>query len=398
MHRGREPHVPWPATSRARRRADDRDPGADLPQKIQASTASTQILPHRQAAPAGPSGVPTPVPSSPARQPIRETLFLGRADVRRLLPMDTAMQVVEAAFASHGRGEVRMPAKLYLDLPEFHGDLRAMPAFIPSLNAAGVKWVSSYPRNPGRGLPSVIAVLVLSDPETAEPLAVMDGTYLTLMRTGAAGGIAARYLSRPTSAVLALVGAGAQSHAQLEAIRLVRPIRAVRIFDPSEAAVSSFLSAFTGRGLEILSCPSARRCVEGADIIVTTTPSRQPIVDREWVAAGTHVNALGADAAGKQELDEQILIDGRVFIDDRDQAFHSGEVNVPLACGHIWAGDITGTLGEVVAGLIDGRRADDEITVFDSTGLAVQDIAVARAVYDIAIAQGAGRLLPLSDE
>ncbi len=331
--------------------------------------------------------------------PIRETLFLGRAEVGRLLTMDNALQVVESAFAAHGLGETRMPAKIYLDLPEFQGDFRAMPAYIPSLKAAGVKWVSSHSNNPKRHLPAVIAVLILSDPETAEPLAVMDATYITLMRTGAAGGVAAKYLARENSTVLALVGAGVQSHAQLEAIRLVRKIKQVRLHDPSDEAVEAFHKHFDRTaGLEVVTCKSTQEALKGADIVVTTTPCRRPVVDRKWVVDGMHINAIGADAVGKQELDVQILKDARVFIDDREQAFHSGEVNVPLTLGQLKPEEVEGTLGGVVAGRTKGRVSDTTITVFDSTGLAVQDMAVARAVYDRAVKDGVGRKLPLSTE
>lgn len=331
--------------------------------------------------------------------PIRETLFLGRGDVRRLLSMETALPVVESAFAAHGRGETRMPPKIYLDLPEFKGDFRAMPAYIPSLNAAGVKWVSSHTANPERGLPAVIAVLILSDPETAEPLAIMDATHLTLMRTGAAGGVAARYLSREDSHVLALVGAGVQSHAQLDAIRLVRPVRQVRLSDPNQAAVQSFMDHFgADPELEITICGDGREAVAGADIVVTTTPSRKPVVRRDWLGDAVHINAIGADAMGKQELETAILQDARVYIDDREQALHSGEVNVPVSSGAWSADNLAGSLGEVVAGLAEGRTRGGGLTVFDSTGLAVQDMAVARAVYDRAVKEGVGQALPLATE
>ena len=330
---------------------------------------------------------------------VRETLFLGRAEVRRLLSMETVLPVVEAAFAAHGRGETRMPPKIYLDLPEFKGDFRAMPAYIPSLKAAGVKWVSSHTANPERGLPAVIAVLILSDPETAEPLAVMDATHITLMRTGAAGGVATRHLAREDSSILALVGAGVQSHAQLDAIRLVRPIRQVRLADPNQAAIKTFMDHFgADSSLKIVTCAETRDAVAGADIVATTTPSRKPVVQRAWVEDGTHINAIGADAVGKQDLETAILADARVFIDDHEQALHSGEVNVPVSQGEWNADQLAGTLGAVVAGLSPGRSGAGDITVFDSTGLAVQDMAVARAVYDMALKEKAGQSLPLASD
>jgi alanine dehydrogenase len=326
---------------------------------------------------------------------ICETLFLGRADVQKLLSMEKVLEVVEAVLAAHGRQETRMPAKIYLDLPEYHGDFRAMPAYIPSFKVAGVKWVSSYTDNPKRGLPAVIATLILSDPVTAQPLAVMDATYITLMRTGAASGVATKYLARKNAHILALIGVGVQSHAQLEAIRLVRPVDEVRLYDPSQASLQAFHRHFDPAGLKLVNCESAQKAVEGADVVVTATPSRQPIVWRGWVTGGTHFNAIGADAPGKQELDGRILKDALVFVDDEHQAFHSGEVNVPLATGELHPEEVHGTLGQVVAGLIGGRTDDGAITVFDSTGLAVQDLAVAKALYDHALKDGAGHRLPL---
>jgi ornithine cyclodeaminase/alanine dehydrogenase-like protein (mu-crystallin family) len=195
------------------------------------------------------------------------------------------------------------------------------------------------------------------------------------------------------------VGAGVQSHAQLEAIRLVRKITQVRVADPSAEAVSAFHKHFDNtKGLEVVTCDSTQDALKGAHIVVTTTPCRRPVVDRKWVTDGMHINAIGADAVGKQELEVQILKDARVFIDDKEQAFHSGEVNVPLSLGHLKPEEVEGTLGAVVAGRTKGRVSNETITVFDSTGLAVQDMAVARAVYDRAVKEGAGRKLPLSSD
>jgi len=327
---------------------------------------------------------------------MRETLFLGRDDVRGLLTMEMALEVVERAFAAHGRGETRMPAKIYLDLPEVGGDFRAMPAHLPSLGATGVKWVSSHSRNPARGLPAVLAVLILSDPETAEPLAVMDATHLTLMRTGAAGGLATKWLARADTPTVAFVGAGVQSFAQLDAIRLVRKITTVKIHDPIAAAATRLAAHATASGITAEILADAASAVHEADVIVSTTPSRVPLVDHADVRAGTHLNAIGADAPGKQELDPALLRAAQIFVDDEEQAFHSGEINVPLASGALERDSIAGTLGAVIAGRAPGRADDTAITVFDSTGLAVQDMACARAVYDAALAAGVGRSLPLT--
>ncbi len=325
---------------------------------------------------------------------IRDTLILTRSEVRKLLDMETTLVATEAAFLAHGRGEARMPSKIYLDLPEYQGDFRAMPAYIPALKSAGMKWVSSYTANPAKGLPAVIAVFILSDPETAEPLAIMDATFITLMRTGAAGGIAAKHLSRPDASVAALIGAGAQSHTQLDALLRVRAIRTVRLYDPNTSLIPALANEFGGRGVAFETAASVEQAVRGADVIITTTPSHEPVVERAWVADGAHISAIGADAPGKQELDPAILGAARVFVDDPEQASHSGEINVPLASGAFQSEQIAGTLGQVLAGKIEGRRSPRDITVFDSTGLALQDVATARAVYDRAVREKIGITIP----
>ncbi len=325
---------------------------------------------------------------------IRDTLLLTRSEVRQLLDMEMALAAVDAAFLAHGRGEARMPSKIYLDLPEYHGDFRAMPAYIPGLKSAGMKWVSSYTANPSKGLPAVIAVFILSDPETAEPLAIMDATFITLMRTGAAGGIAAKHLARADASIAALVGAGAQSHTQLDALLRVRPIRTVRVYDPHTASIAALVNEFAGRGVTFETATSVEQAVRGAHVIVTTTPSHAPVVERAWVSEGSHISAIGADAPGKQELESAILGAARVFVDDLEQASHSGEINVPLASGVFRSEQIAGTLGQVLAGKVPGRLSDRDITVFDSTGLALQDVATARAVYDRAVREKVGTTIP----
>lgn len=314
------------------------------------------------------------------------TLILTRAEVESLLSMERVVDTVEKAFAAYGRGEARMPAKVYLDLPEHHGDFRAMPAFLAG--SAGVKWVNSHPENPERNkLPSVMGLYILSDPATALPLAVMDATVITAYRTGAAGAVASKYLAVGEPRTLGFVGCGVQARVLLSAHRALFSDLQLKMadIDPTHAARLARASGGTAVSIE-----EAAAC----DIVCTSTPSRAPVVERSWVRAGTHINAMGADAPGKQELDPAILRDAQVVIDDAHQALHSGEVNVPVSAGQLTESDLHGTLGEIVAGLRPGRRGD-EITVFDSTGLAIQDVAVARMVYDLARERGTGTELPL---
>ncbi len=310
-----------------------------------------------------------------------KTLLLARRDLEQILTMELAIPAVEAAFAAHGRGEAVMPPKLYLPLPRYAGDFRAMPASFAG--SAGVKWVNMHPENPARhGLPSVMGVYILSDPATAVPLAVMDGTLLTAFRTGAAGAVASKYLATKQPSTIGFIGCGVQSRHLHAAHRALYGTFRALMFDASPEAAAKFAEEAGGRAASV---DQAASC----DIVCTMTPSRKPVVFRSFIGIGTHVNAMGADAPGKQELDPKILEEATVVLDDLAQATESGEVNVPLHEGRYSRDRIHGTLGEVVIGKKKGRQGM-EITVFDSTGLAIQDLALARVAYDEARRRGMG--------
>jgi alanine dehydrogenase len=280
-------------------------------------------------------------------------------------------RAVEAVFREHARGHVQMPPKVYITFP--HGDFRTMPAYVPALDIAGVKVVNVHTGNRAHGLPSVMALTVILDVETGVPRAVINATRLTDMRTGAAGAVAAKYLSAKKEVVLGIVGSGRQAEAQVEAISRELTVTGIRVWSREEKNAQAFATRFRNLGAVATSLEKA--C--DADVVVTTTPSTKPLVMHEWIRDGTHINAIGADAPGKEELDPLILKRAKVFVDDRPQALHSGEINVPIAKGLFHAHDIAGTLGEVVVG-VKGRTRPDEVTVFDSTGLAIQDLAVGK--------------------
>ncbi|HNX18037.1 MAG TPA: ornithine cyclodeaminase family protein [Methanoregula sp.] len=304
-------------------------------------------------------------------------------DPDRDLDISEVNRVVEAAFAEHGNGRVQMPPKLYVTLPA--GDFRTMPAYLPSLGMAGVKIVNVHPDNPSVGLPTVMALTVILDPATGRPTAILNATRLTDMRTGAAGAVAAKYLAPKKDCVLGVIGTGRQAEAQVRATAQVLSLTKVRVWSRDSAHAESFAARLAPFDTESVSLEKACDC----DVLVTTTPSRVPIVKDEWIHEGTHINAIGADAPGKEELDPAILHRARVFVDDPAQAFHSGEINVPISRKLYEPWMIAGTLGEVVTGK---RKRDhaDEITIFDSTGLAIQDLAIA----SLAIQQATGMELP----
>ncbi len=308
----------------------------------------------------------------------RHTLLVSRSDVADVLEMADAVEAVEAVFKAHGEGRTQMPPKVYLSFPK--GDLRSMPAYVPDLGLATVKNVNVHPEN--EDVPVVMATVTVFDPDTGYPLAVMDATYLTAERTGAAGGIAARYLARKDSRVASFIGGGRQAETQLDALMVTMgAIERVLVSDVSAEHAEHFVRYCAETyDLEASSC-SAEEAVRGADILTTVTPVTKPIVKRNWVVPGTHINAIGADAEGKQELECAILQDARLVIDNWEQSSHGGEINVAVSRGLITHDDVAAEIGEVVCGKEPGRQSDDEITVFDSTGLAIQDLACAALVY-----------------
>ena len=326
-----------------------------------------------------------------------ETLLLNRDDVGENARMEEVIVAVEEAFAAYERGSVQMPPKSYIDLPRYDGDFRSMPAYMDAgeWDAAGIKWVNVHTANPeDHGLPTVMGTMVYSDPRNAFPLAIMDGTTLTRKRTGAAAAVATDHLAVEDASSLGIVGAGVQSYTQLEAISVVRDVREVVVADKREAAVEQFVDRF-GDDFDVREGSTAEAA--SCDVLSTVTPVEAPIVDRADLGPHTHVNAMGADAEGKQELDPEILLDAKLVIDDYEQCTHSGEINVPWSRGVVGDGDLYGELGAVVTGALPGRTAEDGVTVFDSTGLAIQDVAAARVVYERATEHGNGTPFELVD-
>lgn len=310
-----------------------------------------------------------------------KTLILDEVTVKRLVGIKEAIKAIEEAFRYFGKGKVQMPAKLYLHLDKYNGDFRAMPAYIEGLEICGIKWVSVHPGNRKKALPTVMAIIILSDPSNGLPLCVMDATYATALRTAAAGGVAAKYLARGDSQKVALIGCGMQAKTQLLALKELFDIKQVNVWGLDRQEALLFIREMRRPGMGMAAADSVKDCVKDADIIVTTTPSRRPLVRLEWLKKGVHINAIGADAKGKQELDPMILKRAKVVVDAWEQASHSGEINVPLRNGKLSKKDIYADIGEIVAGRKRARSGEGEITVFDSTGLAIQDTAIANIIY-----------------
>lgn len=337
----------------------------------------------------------------PAQHASVKTLLLTGRQVKKLLAMEDVLAAVEDAFRHKGLGKAQMPPKVYLFYDKFDGDLRTMPSYIEDLDVSAVKIVNVHPRNAKlHDMRTVMGLLVLVSPETGAPLAIMDATHITDMRTGAASAIGSKYLANKNPKILGIIGAGNQARTQILAfITQYGHFDEVRLFDidheRAKAAARQFKRLYKDRIGKIAAASTAEEAVDGCDIVVTATSSRAPVVMSEWIKDGTHINCIGADAPGKQELDPKILRRARVIIDDWEQASHSGEINVPLSKGEINRNDVDGEIGEIVARHRAGRRSKKDVTVFCSTGLAVQDCLTAKIVYDTASAQGIGRFVQI---
>jgi alanine dehydrogenase len=317
--------------------------------------------------------------------------IISDGDVKRLFSMKDAIPAVEHVFAEDAEGRVEMPSKIYLDIKGY-GDFRAMPAYVPSINTAGIKWVNVHPDNPQKGLPTVMATLLLNDPQTGKLICALNASSLTDLRTGAAGGVAAKYLARKDASTIGIIGSGHQAWTQALAYHEVfgDRIKLVKVYSRHPEHAQAFAGIVREElGYDVQAYRSAAEAAD-ADIIATVTPARSPVLKADWVKPGTHINAIGADAPGKQELETALTVKAKVFVDSIEQASHSGEVNVPISQGFLNKNQLAGTIGQVITGKAPGRTGDDEITIFDSTGLAIQDMAVGHIVYERALKEGKG--------
>jgi len=321
-----------------------------------------------------------------------KTLLLKQSEIKQLILMDEVIESVETAYSMHANQRVQMPAKKYLFFKKYHGDLRIMPCFVKDIDQAGVKCVNVHPCNPvDHGLPTVMGVIELFDPETGFPISVMDGTWITDMRTGAASAVGTKYLARKDSTSLGIIGAGKQAYTQLMALKEVMDIEDAKVFCRTCSSRENFAKLVNENlDINIKAVETAELAVKDVDVIVTVTPANKPILKTEWISEGTHINAMGADAPGKQELESNLLKKSKVFIDCWEQARHSGEINVPIAEGVCSIDNITANIGDVIIGKNPGRISYEDITIFDSTGLAVQDVITAWKVYEKALERGIG--------
>lgn len=324
------------------------------------------------------------------------TLWLSAQDIASVLKMDDAIQSVENAFASLAAGQALMPQRVGVNLPQHNGGGLVMPAYVGgAVNGLGVKVVTFFFDNPRHGLPTIQAIVILLDPRTGTPLALMDGAYLTALRTGAVSGVATKYLARENSSVVTIFGAGVQARQQLVAMCAVRPIQRAFVVDVVADAAEKFAREMSAQlKIEITRASDARAAVAPADIIVAASSSHEPVLRGEWLKPGTHINGIGSHLPTTRELDTETVRRAKVVVDQLTACLtEAGDIILPIQEGAITEAHIHAQLGEIVTRAKPGRTNDAEITFFKSVGLAIQDVAAATLAYQRALQSGIGQPL-----
>jgi ornithine cyclodeaminase len=323
--------------------------------------------------------------------------LLTEEHVRSLLPMVELITAMESAIARFSAGEVVQPVRSVLAVEKAHGFFAVMPAYIQQPASLGAKLVTVFHDNHERGLPSHLATIVLFDADTGALRALIDGRYITEARTAAVSAVSARHLAKPDAATLAIIGSGVQSRSHLVAFAEVRAIRTVRVWSPTARKREQFvdqMSAVTPAQLE--AAETAEAAVRDADLVVLATSSSTPVVDDAWVADGAHVVSVGAYRPDQREMAPTLVARSRLFVDSRAAALvESGDVVQGIKDGRFGEDHIAGELGEVVLGRVAGRGNSNEVTIFKSLGMAVEDVATADLVYRRAAETGAGTELTL---
>ena len=325
-------------------------------------------------------------------------LFISRKDVESILSMRETIEAVEKAFREHGLGTVSMPLRPVIRVDSQKGMVAFMPAYLEGMESLGIKVVSVYADNPTKyNLPTIQGIVLLNDPKTGTVVAIMDGAFLTAMRTGAASGVATKYLASKNAKVVGVIGTGVQGRTQVAGVCEVRAIEKVKAYDVIPDRCSTFCKQVSA-DLKVDAVPvsSPELAVKDSDIVVTASTSKTPVLNGDWLDKGTHVNAIGSHTPDSRELDATAIKRAKVVVDSRDAALkEAGDLMIPISQGIISPDHIYAELGEIITGRKIGRESEDDITLFKSQGLAIQDVSAASKVYEIAVKKGLGKTLEL---
>jgi ornithine cyclodeaminase/alanine dehydrogenase len=320
------------------------------------------------------------------------TLYISNFEVQSVLGMDEAIKVVEDGFKEFCLGRVQMPQRVALNIFKVEGWVGVMPVYIEKTDVLTVKIVSAYPKNINLGFPTIVGLLVYLDSKTGFPLAIIEAEHLTAVRTGAASGVATKYLAKKTIENVGIFGSGSQAKTQLEALCRVREIRLVKVYSPNSQHRNSFAKEMSKNlGLEVVPVENPKFAVKNSDIVVTATNSKKPVLNGRWLEEGVHLNAIGAHTPTTRELDDLTIKKSKIVVDSKESALkEAGDLVIPLNKKVISRRKIYAELGEIVLGRKKGRVSENEITLFKSVGLAFQDAVVAQIVYEKAKKLGLG--------
>jgi alanine dehydrogenase len=326
-----------------------------------------------------------------------KTLIVSQSEIARLLPMPECIEAMAGALKAVARGEVVLPLRQVVSLPHHLGALASMPAYIESPRAMAVKVIAVFPGNYGTPFDSHQGAVLLFEGEHGSLRAILDASEVTAIRTAAVSGVATRLLARESAGDLAILGSGVEARTHLEAMLAVRRIRRVRVWSPTPEKCERFAEREGKRhGITVEATDTAESAVASADLICTTTSSRDPVLKGKWIAPGAHINAVGSSIKSARELDTAAVLRSRLFVDRRESTLNEGgDFLFPKAEGAIGDDHILGEIGDILLGTVRGRESNEEITLFKSLGLAVEDLAAAQLVYARAVAEGAGTWVEL---
>jgi alanine dehydrogenase len=326
-----------------------------------------------------------------------EILIVSQKEVPELLPMSECIDVMSEALTALSRGETVMPLRSIVPLPDGTGLLASMPSLFPTAGVMGIKVISVFPGNEGTELESHQGAVLLFEAGRGRLLAAVDASEVTAIRTAAVSGVATRLLARDDAGDLAILGSGTQARTHLEAMLAVRPIRRVRVWSRTRRRAEGFARRERERhGLPVEVAATPREAVDGSDLVCTTTSATEPVLRGEWLASGTHVNAVGFAGPQGREVDTEAVVRSRLFADRRESILNeAGDFLIAKSEGAVGDDHVIGELGEVILGKVDGRTTSEDITLFESLGLAIEDLAAADHVYRRAVETGRGTRVEL---
>ncbi len=319
-------------------------------------------------------------------------LILSEKEIQSLIDVEELTQALERAHIQYSTGKAVMPVRLVVPLPEIKGRITSMPGYLGEDKALGMKVVTYFPENPQRGLPIILATIMLYSTETGKLVALMDGAYITAIRTACASVMAARALANPETPLMAILGAGVQARAQIRALTHTRQISEIKVYDVVEASARRLKEELEKEvGVKIKTVETPLEAVRNADLIVTVTTAKEPILRADWLKPGVHINAIGSHRPDLREIDATTLARSKIVVDSREAIMaECGDILLAIKEKAITASSVHAEIGEVLAGKKPGRTSPDERTLYKAVGIAIQDVATASLIYHKALEQKVG--------